>query len=244
MSMKRIFLFDLDGTLVESGQIISQEMVTSLQLLKDNNWILGIVGGGTITKIRKQLDNHIDLFKYIFSECGAVVYIDNVLYKEKNITDHISDILLYKIKQKALLEFNKLSIKYTGNRIDIRKGLIYVTPVGMDASEEIRKIFKDKNINNVIRDNIIKKLKLADNDSKLQIVNGGECGIAIYPNGWDKTQILDNFNNTDLIVFVGDKTDLGGNDYELYVHPRVIGCSTKSIEQTQEIINDMCQKYK
>ena len=42
----------------------------------------------------------------------------------------------------------------------------------------------------------------------------GETGIDILPRGWDKSQILVDFNVKD-VVFFGDKTQKGGNDHEI-----------------------------
>lgn len=42
-----IILFDVDGTLVESGQTIEDQMISKLRQLKEKGYILGLVGGGT-----------------------------------------------------------------------------------------------------------------------------------------------------------------------------------------------------
>jgi len=44
---------------------------------------------------------------------------------------------------------------------------------------------------------------------------GGETGIDLYPVGWDKSQILEDFDPTNRIYFFGDRMDVGGNDYTL-----------------------------
>ena len=69
-----MILFDLDGTLVESSKKINIEMHKYLEQLKDKNYMLGIVGGGTFDKIIYQLDKSKYLFDYIFSECGSIIH--------------------------------------------------------------------------------------------------------------------------------------------------------------------------
>lgn len=60
---------------------------------------------------------------------------------------------------------------------------------------------------------------------KLKFSIGGQISFDVFPEGWDKTYCLrfieeDEF---DEIHFFGDKTFVGGNDYEIFSHPRVIG---------------------
>lgn len=50
---KNLYLFDVDGTLAESGKRVSIETAKLLNKLKENNEI-GIVGGGKYSKILEQ----------------------------------------------------------------------------------------------------------------------------------------------------------------------------------------------
>ena len=59
--MKKIFLFDLDGTLAESAQIINDDMIKQLDILKKNGHEIGIVGGGDFIKMCKQINNKITI---------------------------------------------------------------------------------------------------------------------------------------------------------------------------------------
>ena len=56
--MTTLFLFDVDGTIVNSGQAITTEMSTALtNLQQKQNVEIGIVGGGKLDKILEQMDN-------------------------------------------------------------------------------------------------------------------------------------------------------------------------------------------
>lgn len=85
---------------------------------------------------------------------------------------------------------------------------------------------------------------------------GGQISFDIFPNGWDKTFCLRHVADEafDEIHFFGDKTyqvrrfllrgclglgvltgcngGQGGNDYELFVHPGVVGHTVKNPEDT------------
>ena len=52
-------------------------------------------------------------------------------------------------------------------------------------------------------------------DNKLEAKLGGETSFDIYPKGWDKTYGLQHFQGWD-VWFVGDRTCVNGNDYEIY----------------------------
>lgn len=57
---------------------------------------------------------------------------------------------------------------------------------------------------------------------------GGQISFDVFPEGWDKTYCLRHIKEDefDEIHFFGDKTFEGGNDFEIFNHPRVIGHTT------------------
>ena len=63
---------------------------------------------------------------------------------------------------------------------------------------------------------------------------GGQISFDVFPNGWDKTFCLRFIEEGlfDEIHFFGDKTFEGGNDWEIFTHPRVIGHTTTGPEDT------------
>lgn len=77
---------------------------------------------------------------------------------------------------------------------------------------------------------------------------GGEISFDVFPQGWDKTyclQHLDNEKNVPggieykTIHFFGDKTAVGGNDYEIYTSERTIGHSVTKPEDTMAELRQM-----
>lgn len=70
---------------------------------------------------------------------------------------------------------------------------------------------------------------------------GGQISFDVFPTGWDKTYCLrhikdEGFKN---VHFFGDKTYEGGNDYEIYSHPEVIGHSVKDPQETMKTLNEL-----
>lgn len=63
---------------------------------------------------------------------------------------------------------------------------------------------------------------------------GGQISFDVFPAGWDKTYCLRFLpeGEWDEIHFFGDKTFAGGNDFEIFSDPRVIGHTVTSPEDT------------
>ena len=130
---------------------------------------------------------------------------------------------------KICLEFIS-AVDYTisGNFIDLRNGLIYVSLVGMVATDEEREQFIELDNTSFYREKLIHSLKIKANElglnEYLDICLGGSVGIGIYPKKWNKTQVLnwiEKKENTEIHYF-GDKYLPNGNDYELLSHELVI----------------------
>ncbi|XWV25958.1 phosphomannomutase [Tupanvirus soda lake] len=231
-----ILLFDVDGTLTPSGDIIQPDMTQLLSLLSQKNEIkLGIVGGGNYEKIKWQMQDSLKYFKYVFAECGAVIYVDGKLVSEKNMLDYCDRKVLNDIVKKALNEISQMPIIYHGNQIDFRKGLVYISPPGMQATNFERNIFIDLDTKFNLRKNLLNKLNFINSDSQFEITLGGAVGIAVYPKGWNKSQVLQYFsenNIKDKMYYFGDRCEPDGNDYPIYSHSLVHGIAVKDYKDT------------
>ena len=87
---------------------------------------------------------------------------------------------------------------------------------------------------NNIRKDMVKAMQDKFAHLKLKFSIGGQISFDVFPEGWDKTYCLNYIHDGefDEIHFFGDKTFAGGNDYEIYTHPRVIGHSVKNPTDT------------
>ena len=184
-----LLIFDVDGTLTESGKQISDKMLELLESLKNRDYELIIVGGGNYEKILWQLKNRYDLFNCIFVTCGAELYRDNTLIYKKNFLNFCNRKILNEMIRICLKDIAELDILYSGGQIDFRSGLVYVSPVGMQATDVERDMFIRLDKEKDIRKNMIGKLKDYDYSHQFDIVLGGSVGFSIYPVGWNKSQI-------------------------------------------------------
>lgn len=241
--MNNIIIFDVDGTLVESSKIISDENALILNKLK-NKFKIGVCGGGTLEKILYQLNNKIQ-FDYYFSECGCVLYklINNKLnhiYTKNIRTHHLYPKINLLIKD-CLAFFSQVNYTLTGHFIDLRNGLIYISCIGMQANDEEREYFKAIDEKESIRQNLLLILQTKAEeykiDDQIRITFGGSVGIAIYPKEYDKVQILDDLTvSYEKIIYFGDRYLENGNDNLIINDSRVTGHKINSIEETFNIL--------
>lgn len=61
----------------------------------------------------------------------------------------------------------------------------------------------------------------------------------VFPKGWDKTYCLRYIEGFDEVHFFGDKTNPGGNDYEIYIDARTIGHSVTSPDDTMKQLKEL-----
>ena len=102
----------------------------------------------------------------------------------------------------------------TGKHFDHRPGLCNFSVVGRGCTLAERKFYTEHDELNEERVNIATRFnKKFGNEIKATVA--GETGIDITPVGSGKSQILRDFNDSDIINFYGDKTMQGGNDYDL-----------------------------
>lgn len=248
---KDIIVFDVDGTLVESSLEISDDNAIILNKLRET-YDIAICGGGTLDKILKQMNNKV-FFDHYFTECGCVynkhiptntnINSLTTVYK-KNIRNHVMYDKINILIKECLSYFSEVEYTLTGHFIDLRCGIIYVSCIGMQASEDERNYFKILNKDDIIRKTLLEKLhnKLDEMNlkSEISVTYGGTVGIAIYPCEYDKIQILETINkyNYDNIIYFGDKYEIGGNDHLLIHSDKIIGHKIDAVDETFRILKE------
>jgi len=233
--MKKLILFDVDGTLAKSTLKIKDKLVDILKKLK--GYDLGLVGGGNYEKIISQIKKeNINLFKYIFAENGIIAYQNNELIHANNLRQVYTEEELQEIAMYFLKYIIDLDIPCkTGSFLIMRNGMWYLTPIGSNCNKKERQAFIEYDKKFKIRETIIKKTKeYISRKYKLDIKLGGEIGLGIHPIGWDKSYIMQFIEkeNYDKIYFFGDRCTLLGNDYPLYSHKSIKGYSVKNPTDT------------
>jgi phosphomannomutase len=232
-----IALFDVDGTLTPPRLDASQETIEFLAKLRSKIYI-GMVGGSDLRKQREQLgENVLDMFDYTFAENGLVAYHGRNLIAEASIQENLGEDRLKKLISFVLHYIADLDIPVKrGTFIEFRKGMLNVSPIGRNCSQEERIEFEKYDAKRNVRKDMVSKLREQFADYNLTYSIGGQISFDVFPEGWDKTYAL-RFVKADFrdIHFFGDKTHKGGNDLEIFESERTIGHTVKSPAETIDI---------
>ncbi|KAF8661260.1 hypothetical protein AX16_001363 [Volvariella volvacea WC 439] len=243
--LKKLVLFDVDGTLTPARQAASPEMIEALNALR-KKLAIGFVGGSDLVKIVEQLEvagtNVIDNFDYVFAENGLTAYKLGKPLPSQSFIRFVGE-ERYKTLVNFILHYIAdldIPIK-RGTFVEFRNGMVNVSPIGRNATIQERKDFKIYDQAHGIRAAFVKVLRERFADYGLTYAIGGEISFDIFPNGWDKTYALRHVEDEGFeeIHFFGDKTHKGGNDYEIYSDPRTIGHAVTSPADTIRILKEL-----
>ena len=218
-------LFDVDGTLSEPRKQASPETIEYLAKLREKISI-GVVGGSDLVKQKEQLGDSPNMFDWCFSENGLLAIRDGVEIGCTSFKDHLGEEKVKTLINWILKYFSELDLPIKrGTFIEFRNGMMNVSPIGRNCSREERNDYEAFDIANNIRPTMVEALKQQFADYNLTYSIGGQISFDVFPTGWDKTYCLKYLAESDFdeIHFFGDKTFVGGNDHEIYEHPRTIG---------------------
>ena len=241
--MKTLILFDVDGTLTVSRKIIKQNMIDQLakmNLIEDLD--LGIVGGSDLEKQKEQVkEENFKYFTYIFSENGLMAYHNGELLNKTSFKDELGEENLKKLINTILRYLSELDIPIKrGTFVEFRHGMINVSPIGRNCSQEERDNFEKYDKEHKVRETMVDYLKSELADLNLSYSIGGQISMDIFPKGWDKTYCLKFVEDKyDRILFFGDKTYEGGNDFEIFNHPLTEAYTVTSPEDTIQQLNKL-----
>ena len=258
----KVLFFDMDGTLTEARRKISQPIVRMINDLCDAGHLIAVVSGSPHYYIEEQLElSQTDYPKnlYIMPCNGTQVYSQKdssseyeQIYKV-TMRDHLaansslSDphrILVQNILDLQMYAMRKYDFPVTGNFISDRGSMINWSPIGRDASHEVRATFSIEDSNKSLRKHLRDCLRVRLDDSDLRTTDlalGGSTSIDIFPNGWDKTYALKHLKEGAESWFWGDKCMPGGNDHALWakLNPNQRSFSVETPEDTLKSIESL-----
>ncbi|KAJ7880318.1 eukaryotic phosphomannomutase [Mycena olivaceomarginata] len=241
---KKLVLFDVDETLTLARQGASLEMIETLQALK-KKFVIGVVSGSNLVKVSEQLSVHgrnvISDFDYVFTENGLVAYKLGKLLESQSFINHVGEDRYKPFVNFILHYIADLDVPIKrGTFVEFRNGMINVSPLGRNATIAERNEFEAYDKKHNVRANFIKVLQEKFPDYGLTYSIGGKISFDVFPHGWDKTYSLKHLADEEFeeIHFVGDKTQPGGNDYEIYADSRTIGHSVDGPAETIRLLKD------
>ena len=182
---------------------------------------VGIVGGSDLVKIREQLGDEADKeYDYLFSENGLMAFKKGELLKATSFKDHLGEDKLKKLLNFILIYIANLDIPIKrGTFIEFRNGMLNVSPIGRNCSQQERDEFEKYDKQAGVREKFVKVLQTQFAEYNLTYSVGGQISFDVFPRGWDKTY-------------------KGGNDHEIFESARTIGHTVTSPEDTRKQVQE------
>ncbi|XP_044459795.1 phosphomannomutase isoform X1 [Triticum aestivum] len=119
-----------------------------------------------------------------------------------------------------------------GTFIEFRSGMINVSPIGRNCSQQERDDFEKYDKVHNVRPKMVSVLREKFAHLNLTFSIGGQISFDVFPQGWDKTYCLRYLEEFKEIHFFGDKTYKGGNDHEIFESDRTVGHTVTSPNDT------------
>lgn len=205
------FIFDVDGTLTPSRQLIDPTFEKFFEQFCLNNDVY-LVTGSDYVKTQEQLgDKLLSMVNVVYGCSGNDVWSKgvNVRRSEWLLPDKLRELL------EGWLHGSPFELR-TGRHIEQRPGTVNFSVVGRNATLQHRQEYIKYDETARERESIAYQINSLFEDITATV--GGETGIDIYPTGCDKGQVYYEFNSFDKLMFFGDKMDPDGNDYPLARH--------------------------
>ena len=256
--MKKIVLFDMDGTLTPARKRLEWNLLDSLIDLQRSGIEIGIVTGSDMDYIKQQMDIAFDICALDpsalhYLPCNGTKYYR---FKHGKFVPRYENNMRGKLGEKKWRRLVKLftnlqasmsdvyEFPLTGNFLNYRGSMINWCPIGRQSSDDDRSFWVKQDKSQNIRKNWITIARDGLRSSQLSdvvIKLGGETSFDIYPEGWDKTFAFKNFKEHK-IYFVGDRCGENGNDREAYLLAGGLGYATSGPEETRSIIEKIIKK--
>ena len=208
MSFYTIYIFDVDGTLTPSRDIIDSDFESYFV-----TWAIPrnvhLITGSDYAKTVEQVGTDVIVSVSAVHNCAGNSIWSRGKEQNRNEWTISSDAKAW-LKRK--LEESKFTLR-TGQHIEERCGLVNFSTLGRGASRIERQIYVKFDKLYQERKQIAKEFN--EQFPHLEASVGGETGIDIYQKGRNKAQILSYLGEVEELIFFGDAIYEGGNDWPL-----------------------------
>lgn len=207
--MKIAYIFDVDGTLTPSRKTIDPDFKSELMEFAKTHEFFIVTGSDKAKTVEQIGEDLFNMAKRSYNCSGNDVY-------EGNNNVYTNDWRLEEKPWKYLeskLLYSKFAPK-TGWHFEERPGMLNFSILGRKANTQQREQYVEWDRTTHERRTIADEFNSLFHADGITAEIGGETGLDIYPIGCDKSQVLRDFDGYEM-VFFGDRTQPGGNDYAL-----------------------------
>lgn len=215
-----IYIFDMDGTLTPARQPMDPDFARRF-IVWAKSHLVYLAAGSNFEKVSEQLPSAIlDSFSGIYSSMGNV-------FHQKNKEIYRNEIQLKKELLQTLERYRKNTQydgKLYGNYLELRPGMLNFSVLGRNCPFSERSRYNEWDNIYHEREQIVAELTQRFPEYETSV--GGKISIDIVTKGCGKEQIAAKIraaHPNDKIIFIGDRTEKGGNDYALAEALRVMG---------------------
>ncbi len=232
--MNSVYIFDMDGTLTPPRKPMTDFFAKKFEIwLKQNEAY--IATGSDYSKVKEQLlSSVISLFSGIYCSMGNELWLnDKPIYQkeielEQNLLDDLNN---FRINTKYPYELFQ-------NFLEKRIGMLNFSILGRDCPYDARIKYAEWDAEHKERKTI--QEYLTSKYSQYNFLLGGTISIDIVKKSCGKEQIAEDLrlkNPNSRLVFFGDRTFKGGNDYELaYKLSQMENTKTVQVDSPEELL--------
>ena len=243
----KLVIFDLDGTLAESKQPLTDEMATLLSKLIEHTQI-AVISGGALPQFLKQMVSRLPhetnlAHLHILPTSGAALYEHRGNDWEKIYEERLSEKDAHTIEtamrttaqESGLIDF---STSVWGERIEYRGGDVTMSALGQRAPIAEKKTWDpDHTKRKILREKIAERLP------EFLVSIGGSTSIDVTKHGIDKAYGVRKLCERLRIkesdaLYIGDELESDGNDAAVYKTDAQIK-SVKNTKDTAHLIQEM-----
>lgn len=239
---RTIVLFDVDGTLTKPRNRVTTKVLAVLRALLQVVAV-GFIGGSRIGLIEEQLGAEIlKEVDYVFAENGLKTFQHGELLASTSLLEAVGEAKLQEFINFCLHYIADLKIpQKRGTFIEFRTGMLNISPIGRNCSQAERDEFEAYDKEHHIREQMIEHLRERFKHLNFVYSIGGQISFDVMPQGWTKEYALRFLSEEEYsrIVFIGDKCFEGGNDWEIFSHPRVEGYAVQNPGETIVVLRKL-----
>ena len=202
------FIFDVDGTLTPSRGKINLKFKEFFDDFCRSNPVYLVTGSDKPKTVEQIGEDTYNLCYTVYNCNGNDVWQSNKHVRTNEWT--LSEDAHHWLSEQ--LTFSAFPLR-TGLHFEHRPGMVNYSVVGRNANAEQRRQYVSWDTERLERVWIADKFNLMFPELEAKV--GGETGIDISPKGFDKSQIVKDFDDEDVLWFFGDAMHEGGNDYPL-----------------------------
>lgn len=219
MSEKRVIIADVDETICESCQPLSNEMATEINRLLEKGYVFVVISGTKKEYLLEMVSSQLNGKHYLLPTTGTQCVEVHSKDKHQELYKHTLTLLekeeIITALEKTTKKFEIKSLTTREDQIQDRETQITLSAIGRSALKEKKERY---DADGRKRREWLDYLKTILNEEKYEMTIAGTTSIDITRKGFDKGWGITQFAQQQglplsSILFLGDKTYPGGNDY-------------------------------